>query len=260
MPTIDPTFVEVNTATFAGSVVRSIGLLDAHVAPYIRVWPLAVSVVSGTIYPFNHVAGICDAAQIGPIHADYPHERAPFALECAPQCHRAADLIAYRDLGLAPVSESLVLACDLTHQQLPHVRSNLVWSENDGLEVTTDYVPADSERIIRRAYAMQPDATIVSLLHSDGIIASAGIRIAKGYAFCFGAWVAPHRRRRGHYATLLDARLRFAAEHDCHTIILQTQARSAVAAAAEARGFRHVWTRERWMEVHQQKRSIHRDT
>lgn len=254
MPTPDASFIEINTATFTGAVVQTIGQIDTYSTPYVRTWPHATTAVAGPRYPFNHVAGICTAQEIDEIYADFPHQTTPFAFECAPVCHHAQDLIAFRQLGLAPLSHSVVLVCDMTVLLPLRVRSNLVWMERERLDDTPEELPTDVDRIVRRAYRMQQDAHIVSLLQSDGIIASAGIRIADGYAFCFGAWVAPHRRRRGHYATLLDARLQFAADQGCHTVVLQTQTRSSVAATAEERGFTVGWTRERWMPVHERTR------
>jgi hypothetical protein len=248
---IDIPFIESNTATFLGAVVTSIGTLDPTAAIHVRNWERAVTMVAGKRYPFNHVGGVCTRSTIAQIAADYPTTIAPFAIECAPVCQTAQDLIAFREIGLTPRSSSTVLIYAVATASPRIAESNLVWSPSESQEVSTDYVASDAERVVRRAYGSQADATIVSLLHSDGIIASAGVRIAQGYAFCFGAWVAPHRRRRGHYATLLDARLWYAREQGCHTVVIQTHTRTAVAYAARERGFIDGWERQRWIATAQ---------
>lgn len=245
---IDIPFIESNTATFIGSVVTSIGKWDPTAVIHVQPWDRAVTTVAGERYPFNHVGGVIRSADLTQIYADYPTVTVPFMIECAPACQTTQDFIAFRDFGLRPFSSSVVLVYDASSHAPRISQSNLVWSTADAPELSTDYLPTDAERILRRAYGSQSEATIVSLLHSDGMIASAGIRIVEGYAFCFGAWVAPHRRRRGHYATLLDARLWYAREQGCHTVLIQTQARTAVAYAAQERGFTYGWERQRWIK------------
>ena len=242
----DMHFVETSTARFHARVVRTIGILDVSIAVHVREWGLATTMISGHHYPYNLLAGVFDGALLSDIEDDYQRHSPHFCVECASNCQTTGDLIALSAAGLTPQPSASVMSYSVRTNtpRIPH--SNLVWSTADDTGFVFDYIPEDRERIIRRAYAAQSESIMVSLLHSDGIIASAGIRSEDGYGFLFGAWVAPHRRRRGHYQTLLDARLWYAAEQGCHTIIAHSHQQSAVSRATIDRGFVHGWERQRW--------------
>ena len=243
---IDAHFVETSTALFQSRVVRSISSIDPLATVHVRQWSTAIAMVSGPRYQFNHVAGVFAAEDIDAMHDYFRIHGTPFRVECAGRTQSVHDLLALHDAGLVPNPTMNAWIYD-THAQTPRrASSNLVWSTASDNSVAVDHLASDTERVLRHAYAMQPEATFVSILHGDGVIASAGIRIQDGHAFCFGGWIAPHRRLRAHFETLLDASLFYAAENGCHSVVLQAHAHSAIARTASERGFVMRWDRNLW--------------
>jgi len=243
---IDAFFVETSTALFQSRVVRSISTIDPHATVHVRQWGTAIAMVSGPRYQFNHVAGVFAVEDIDAMHEYVRIHDTPFRVECAVRTQSVHDLLALHDAGLEPYPAMNAWTYE-THVQTPRrASSNLVWSTASDNSVAVDHLASDTERVLRHAYAMQPEATFVSILHGDGVIASAGIRIQDGYAFCFGGWIAPHRRQRAHFETLLDASLFYATEHDCHSVVLHAHAHSAIARTASERGFVMRWERNLW--------------
>lgn len=243
---IDAYFVETSTALFQSRVVRCISTIDAHATVHVRQWSNAIAILSGPRYLFNHVAGVFAAEDIDAMHEYFRIHGTPFHVECASRTQTVQDLLALHDAGLEPFPTMNVWTCETNAPCARIASSNLVWTTAADTAVTVDHIASDTERVTRHAYAMQPEATFVSILHGDGVIASAGIRIQDGYAFCFGGWIAPHRRQRTHFETLLDASLFYAAEHDCHSVVLHAHAHSAIARTAGERGFVMRWERNLW--------------
>ncbi len=243
---IDAHFVEASTALFQSRVVRSISAIDPLATVHVRQWRNALAMLSGARYPFNHVAGVFAGEAIAATHEYFRVHGTTLRVECAARTQTVQDLLTLRDVGLEPYPTMNVWTSETRLPSARHASSNLVWTTASDTAVAVDHLASDTERVLRHAYAMQPEATFVSILHGDGVIASAGIRIEDGYAFCFGGWIAPHRRQRAHFETLLDASLFYAAEHDCHSVVLHAHAHSAIARTAIERGFVMRWERTLW--------------
>ena len=77
-------------------------------------------------------------------------------------------------------------------------------------------------------------------------IASAALNIANGIAIMAGASTIPAARRQGAQLALLDARLRFAADHGIDLAMVVTAPGSASQRNSERQGFRPVYTRAKW--------------
>jgi len=93
------------------------------------------------------------------------------------------------------------------------------------------------------------------LAEKDGEpIASAALNIANGIAIMAGASTIPAARRQGAQLALLDARLRFAAEHGVDLAMVVTAPGSASQRNSERQGFRAVYTRAKWKRERVEKR------
>lgn len=243
---IDAHFVETSSALFLSRVVRSIGTIDPRASVHTRQWGDAIAMISGPRYPFNHVAGVFDPSYLTEAQAFFGTHDTPLSVECSSHIQSVPDILALHDAGLVPYPAMNVWSCE-TYAPTPRTAaSNLVWTTSSDNPVAVDHIASDSERVMRHAFAMQPDATFVSILHGDGVIASTGMRVQEGYGFCFGAWIAPHRRQRIHFETLLDASLYYAAELGCHSVVLHAHAHSSLARTATERGFVMRWDRTIW--------------
>lgn len=103
-------------------------------------------------------------------------------------------------------------------------------------------------------FMRQLGATIASsrgyhtfLAELDGRPVAAGaVFIGEGVALLAGASTLPEARGRGAQLALLDARLRFAAEHGCTLAMMGASPGSASQRNAERQGFRIAYTRTKW--------------
>lgn len=77
-------------------------------------------------------------------------------------------------------------------------------------------------------------------------IATGALSLRDGVALLAGASTVPWARHRGAQNALLEARLRFAAEHGCQLAMIGAQPGSASQRNAERRGFRIAYTRIKW--------------
>ena len=85
------------------------------------------------------------------------------------------------------------------------------------------------------------------LAESEGRpIAAGALSICEGVALLAGASTVPEARKRGAQLSLLDARLRYAAEHGCDIAMICAQPGSASQRNAERHGFRIAYTRVKW--------------
>lgn len=253
---VDRHGIEASMARFDAAVAMTVGQLAPGTAPVVQHNGTAVTIITPPAYPWQHVAGIVAAADFPQIVAQFPVQLAPFAMELAPVLHDSATQILFRAAGFQPAPTDVVWLFDTRRNTIPTAAANLVWTTAADAALPLDHIPADNDRILRHAYARQPDAISVSLLHPDGIIASAGIRLEGAVAYCFGGWIAPHRRVRGMAQSLLDARIRYAAECGCTTVVLVAPPLHAAARIALGRGFLHGWGRERWTSPAQLGRHI----
>lgn len=84
----------------------------------------------------------------------------------------------------------------------------------------------------------------------DRPLAAGALSLGEGVALLAGASTIPSGRRQGAQLALLEARLRFAAEHGCELAMMGTQPGSASQRNAERQGFRIAYTRIKW-HLHQ---------
>ena len=81
----------------------------------------------------------------------------------------------------------------------------------------------------------------------DGIPGAAGaLCLHNGVALFAGASTIPELRRRGLQAALLEARMRYAFDHDYQLAMMVTEAGSQSQRNAERQGFRIAYTRTKW--------------
>lgn len=104
----------------------------------------------------------------------------------------------------------------------------------------------DFIREISNISSYRTDASLF-LAELDGqAIATGALCIHDGVALLAGASTIPEYRQRGAQSALLDARLRYASEHDCDLAMICTQPGSASQRNAERNGFRIAYTRTKW--------------
>jgi GNAT superfamily N-acetyltransferase len=85
------------------------------------------------------------------------------------------------------------------------------------------------------------------LAELDGqAIAAGALSLHPGVALLAGACTIPEARRQGAQLALLEARLRYAAEHGCGIAMMGAQPGSASQRNAERHGFRIAYTRIKW--------------
>ncbi|MEJ5368093.1 MAG: GNAT family N-acetyltransferase [Bryobacteraceae bacterium] len=77
-------------------------------------------------------------------------------------------------------------------------------------------------------------------------VAAAGLSLLPPVAHLAGASTIPEARRRGAQQALLEARLRYAAEHGCALALMGAAPGSASQRNAERQGFRIAYTRLKW--------------
>jgi len=77
-------------------------------------------------------------------------------------------------------------------------------------------------------------------------IATGALSLGDGVALLAGASTVPSARRRGAQRALLEARLRFAAEHGCALAMMGASPGSASQRNAERQGFRIAYSRIKW--------------
>ena len=112
------------------------------------------------------------------------------------------------------------------------------WSETPGLE--------DFFRTLGRITAVW-EGVYSFLAELDGKpIATASLSLGPGVAVLAGASTVPEARGRGAQLALLDARLRFAAEHGCDLALMGAHPGSGSQRNAERHGFRIAYTRIKW--------------
>lgn len=94
------------------------------------------------------------------------------------------------------------------------------------------------------------DGSPCFLAEVDGRAGAAGALIVhEGVALFGGAATAPEMRRQGLQAALLEARMRYAVEHDCDLAMMVAEAGSNSQRNAERKGFRVAYTRLKWKLV-----------
>jgi hypothetical protein len=77
-------------------------------------------------------------------------------------------------------------------------------------------------------------------------IAAASLSLGEGMALLAGASTVPRARNQGAQLAVLEARLRFAADHGCDLAMMAAAPGSASQRNAERQGFRIAYTRVKW--------------
>ena len=91
------------------------------------------------------------------------------------------------------------------------------------------------------------EQSVCFLAELDGQPGAAGVlSLHEGVALFGGASTVPEMRRRGLQSALLQARMRYAAEHGCDLAMMVTEAGSQSQRNAERTGFRIAYTRTKW--------------
>lgn len=91
------------------------------------------------------------------------------------------------------------------------------------------------------------EQSVCFLAEIDGQPGAAGVLcLNEGVALFGGASTVPEVRRRGLQSALLQARMRYAAEHGCDMAMMVTEAGSQSQRNAERTGFRIAYTRTKW--------------
>jgi GNAT superfamily N-acetyltransferase len=104
----------------------------------------------------------------------------------------------------------------------------------------------DSILELARVSTRRPDGRAF-LAELDGRpIATGWMSVSDGVALLAGASTVPEGRKQGAQLALLDARLRYAAEHGCDVAMMGAEPGSASQRNAERQGFRIAYTRTKW--------------
>jgi GNAT superfamily N-acetyltransferase len=91
------------------------------------------------------------------------------------------------------------------------------------------------------------EQTVSFLAELDGKPGAAGaLSIHEGVALFAGSSTVPEMRRHGLQAALLEARIRYAAEHGCDLAMMAALPGSNSQRNAERKGFRIAYTRTKW--------------
>lgn len=91
------------------------------------------------------------------------------------------------------------------------------------------------------------EQSVCFLAEIDGQPGAAGVLcLNEGVALFGGASTVPEMRRRGLQSALLQARMRYAAEHGCDLAMMVTEAGSQSQRNAERAGFRIAYSRTKW--------------
>jgi hypothetical protein len=104
---------------------------------------------------------------------------------------------------------------------------------------------SDFLRDMGKVHACSKSPSFLAVL-DDQPIATGMLTIHEGVALLAGASTIPTARRQGAQLALLEARLRFGAEHGCDIAMMAALPGSASQRNAERHGFRIAYTRIKW--------------
>ena len=119
------------------------------------------------------------------------------------------------------------------------------WSQVSA-EGWRDLGAADFVLNIGRVYANAPGTTLFLAELEGTPIAAAALNLSEGVAHLAGASTVPAGRKQGAQLALLDARLRYAADHGCDLALMGALPGSGSQRNAERHGFRIAYTRVKW--------------
>jgi hypothetical protein len=240
---ISPHDIEQSWSKQQATVVSNLQHIDPSAMCHAIPIHDSVTLLTGSTYPINHCMGRIDSADIPQIEAHFHTHHLTPAFEFAPT-YSASDLTqVLSQRGYTHTLTHYVMQCNLRRLPPISAASNLRWVAAERVAVASDASP--DERL-RAASYRRPGALCVSIMHSQGVIASAGIVVEPEFAHCFGAWVEPSFRRSGHYHTLLQSRLAYAQDLECAVVVMQVKPHGAAYHTALQWGFTVWYERHRW--------------
>lgn len=181
--------------------------------------------------------------------AEVMHEVCPFAGAAT------LDLLCARGYRPFEISNVMYRAVDIAGEQLPKdVRVRVIgageaklWSDVSARGWTHEH--PELEGFVREmgSIIVARERSPCFLAEVDGVAGAAGALILhEGVALFGGAATVPDLRRRGLQAALLQARMRYAAEHGCDLGMMVAEAGSSSQRNAERKGFSVAYTRLKW--------------
>ena len=178
------------------------------------------------------------------------HEVSPLADPTAFELlnERGYQPIEFTSVLFRPISRDLVLSVAPNEKVKVRVTANHekeIWSET-ALRGWSEFTEvADFLRDMGKVHACSTSPSFLAEI--DGLpIATGMLTIHDGVALLAGASTIPEARRQGAQLALLEARLRFGAEHGCDIAMMAALPGSASQRNAERHGFRIAYTRIKW--------------
>lgn len=185
------------------------------------------------------------------------HDRgAPVFHEVSPLAGVAAlDLLCTRNYRPSEISSVLYRPVTNTSVQVPSdVRVRVtgpqeaeLWAQVNARGWSYEHPELADFILESGALASARTQSVCFLGECDGQPGAAGtLCIHEGVALFGGAATVPEFRRRGLQAALLDARMRYAADHGCDLAMMVAEAGSNSQRNAERKGFQIAYTRTKW--------------
>lgn len=217
----------------------------------------------GTTSPITQTFGLglepVGASDLDPIEAFYDERRSPVAHEVSPLAdpallpllqgrgYRVSEFTSvmwrpiHRDERLTPGNDARVAARPVQPDE------HAVWA-SVAARGWSELHPELREFMHELAQVNPHRRRFVAFLSlkDDEPIAAGGLSLCDGVALLGGAATVPHARRQGAQRSLLEARLRYAAERGCDLAMMCALPGSASQRNAERQGFRVAYTRVKW--------------
>jgi len=159
--------------------------------------------------------------------------------------------IEFTSVLFRPISRDLVLSVTPNEKVKVRVTADHekeTWSET-ALRGWSEFTEvADFLRDMGKVHACSTSPSFLAEIDGQPI-ATGMLTIHEGVALLAGASTIPEARRQGAQLALLEARLRFGAEHGCDIAMIGALPGSASQRNAERNGFRIAYTRIKWQQV-----------
>jgi GNAT superfamily N-acetyltransferase len=256
-------FVETRARLFPDSSARWIEVAGAH------------ALYDGAASPLTQTFGLGLHQQ--PASADMNLIEAFYQQRGAPVCHEVSPLAGpallalLNERGYQPIEFTSVMFRPIQpgfHLPAPHndrVRVRLIqadeqelWAQTGAMGWYTEAPELAGQLLeLTRITAKKPGA-LPFLAELDGRAIAAGVlSLCEGVALLGGASTIPAARKQGAQFLLLEARLRWAAEHGCDVAMISAQPPGGASQRnAERHGFRIAYTRIKWRLQHRDERTI----
>ncbi len=151
------------------------------------------------------------------------------------------------------------ISLDVRLAERPNSRIHARPIRDDEHEVWAQTVAAGWSHVPELAPFMQELAIVNAKRHGDHVpfiaemdgqpVAAGGLALYDGVALLAGASTVPRARKQGAQLALLEARLRYAAEHGCDIATMGALPGSDSQRNAERQGFRIGYTRMKWRRL-----------